>query len=138
MTEIEALQIEKVYPLDIPEQMTIQEAEEMLVRVVNYSDYLAEARKAQRLLAKDLKKVYEHWKWVYLKDANKNKVTIGDATAREAYAEDLASAFFDEFDTADIEADYIKNLMFTNHDKVEALRTIISSKKTVWEKTMKT
>ncbi len=131
MTEYEFNEREEVLPLDISEDLTLEQAEKVLIQTVNYGDYLAAERKKARTIAKDKKKAYKHWKFVYLK-----KAVGGDAKAREAEAEDNAQLFFDEYDSAEIEADYIKDLLGNNHDKTEALRTIVSSKKTVWEKTM--
>ena len=47
----------------------------------------------------------------------------------------LCEVEIEQLDKAEIEADYIKDLLMNNHDKTEALRTIVSSKKTVFEKT---
>jgi isopenicillin N synthase-like dioxygenase len=119
---------DEVAPLDIADDLTIEDAEKMLIQTVNYGDYLAAERKKARLRAKNLKKAYKHHRFIYLK-----KSTAKDAKTREAEAEDLAREFFDLFDEADIEADYIKDLLSNNHDKTEALRSVLSSKKRVFE-----
>lgn len=121
---------EEVLGLEIEDSLSIEDTEEMLVKLNNYGDYLATQRKAQRLEARSRKELFKHWRLVYLKQS-----TLGDAKAREAEADNLAKVFLKDFDVAEIEADYIKDLLSNNHDKVESLRSILSTKKTVWEKT---
>lgn len=127
---IDEKQNSAVKPLTLKEDLTLSEAEDWLLKVVSYSDYLAEQLKDQRIARKHLKKIYKQQKRIFLAQA-----TGRDSAERQLDAEVNAASFLDAFEAAEIEEGFIRDLLDNNHEKAEALRTIISSKKTVWEKT---
>ncbi len=118
----------QVMPLEVPEGLNANELADFLVSVVNYGDYLAEQRKLARNEANTAKRLYKQQRLIGLEEANGRDVKI-----REAQADKFAENELEAYETLDVEADYIRDLMSNNHDKVEAVRSILSSKKQQYE-----
>ena len=116
--------------IQIKEEITLDEAERVLIRTVNFGDYLAEKLKESRLEAKNLKAAFSQKKEIQLIASSAR-----DAKARELQAENQCFEIWSSWQSAEIESNFIQDLARNNHDKAEALRTVISSKKTVFEKT---
>jgi hypothetical protein len=121
-------QEEGIHGLEIARDLTLDTASDLLIKTVSFGDFLAEERKKARIQAYNSKKAYRQQKLVGLKQADGK-----DAKTRESEADHFAEAQQDAYETDDIQADFIQDLMKNNHDKSEALRTIISAKKSQYE-----
>lgn len=119
----------EVMPLEIPKGLGMNELADLLVDVVNYGDYLAEQRKLARNAANDAKRLYKQQRLIGLTNADGR-----DAEIRKAQADDYCQSELTAFDTADVQADYIRDLFSNNEQKVEAIRSVLSSKKQSMER----
>lgn len=128
LTNILQRQRDEIHGLPMTSDLTLDTAADKLVQCVSYGDYLAEERKKSRIDAYNKKKAYRQQRLVGLQNADGK-----DAKAREAQADHFAEVEQEAYETEDIHADFIQDLMRNNHDKAEALRTIISAKKAQYE-----
>ena len=112
-----------------PELMDIDldTAVKNLQKAVNYGDYLAEQKKSVAESIYDKKVLYRKQRRVAL--SNKDICSGKDAKARAEQADEYASDELINFEKGEIEGNYLADLFKNNHDRIEALRTIISSKK---------
>jgi hypothetical protein len=107
--------------------LDLDQAVKDLQKAINYGDYLAHQKKISAEDACDKKEALRKEKLIALK--SKDICSGSDAKTREEQAMDHAAGQLKSYEQNQIELDYLTDLFRNNHVRIEALRTIISSKK---------
>lgn len=111
--------------------VTLDDAVRDLQKAINYGDYLAEQKMLSGGDSHDYKSEYRRQRRAAL--SNKEVCNAKDAKARAEQADEFAKTSLEDFEKSEIELTYLGDLFKNNHDRIEALRTIISSKKQTLE-----